>query len=261
MRRPGAVSSLNRKQTSVENTVTCFLTACSTRRRPHGRAWDVSDRLTRRHNSDRGRERTRVLTFAARVTRGRRCCIAQLHIYFESHDLRCSSKKARTCSGSSAPKNSTPAGSGSGQKTLSGVGTFGGLASMIFLLYKPIICLGPRFALEPDAGHILFVALTAQPNNGTECLNRIYRLSVDAPISLWPVKPRLYFHTILPSLVPRGIHHEAPTFSHRPVLIGYIKPIMTDFVRRRIRQDFLLKARTFVNYRSLQSRHSALIVS
>jgi hypothetical protein len=60
---------------------------------------------------------------------------------------------------------------------------------MIFLLYKPIICLGPRFALEPDAGHILFVALTAQANNGTECLNRIYRFIVDAPIGSLSVTP------------------------------------------------------------------------
>lgn len=139
--------------------------------------------------SGKTRETGRVQAFSARRARGFRCCIAQLHSYFESHDLRCSSKKARTCSGSSAPRNSTPAGSGSGQKTLSGVGTFGGLASMIFLLYKPIICLGPRFALEPDAGHILFVALTAQANNGTECLNRIYRFIVDAPISSLPVRP------------------------------------------------------------------------
>ena len=100
-------------------------------------------------------------TYTARLTRGR-CRIAPLHSYFESHDLRCSSKKARTCSGSSAPRNSTPAGSGSGQKTLSGVGIFGGLASMIFLLYEPIICLGPRFAPVSDASHMFSVALTAQ---------------------------------------------------------------------------------------------------
>jgi hypothetical protein len=74
----------------------------------------------------------RVQPSAARVTCGRECCFAPLPRYLESHDLRCSSKNARTCSGSSAPKNSTPTGSGSGLKTLSGVGIFGGLASMIF---------------------------------------------------------------------------------------------------------------------------------
>jgi hypothetical protein len=60
---------------------------------------------------------------------------------------------------------------------------------MIFLLYKPIIGLGPCFAPAPDAGHMFFVALTAQANNGTECLNRIYRFIVDAPISSLPVRP------------------------------------------------------------------------
>jgi hypothetical protein len=129
---------------------------------------------------------------AAREARGRRCCIATLHSYFESHDLRCSSKKARTCSGSSAPRNSTPAGSGSGLKTLSGVGIFGGLASMIFLLYKLIICLSPRFTPAPDAVHKLFVALTAQVNKVTECLNRIYRLAIHTATSAPLVKPLLY---------------------------------------------------------------------
>jgi hypothetical protein len=55
---------------------------------------------------------------------------------------------------------------------------------MIFLLYKPIIGLGPCFAPAPDAGHMFFVALTAQANNGTQCLNRIYRLTANALISL-----------------------------------------------------------------------------
>jgi hypothetical protein len=118
----------------------------------------------------------RVHPIAARGTRGRRCCIAPLLDYFESHDLRCSSKKARTCSGNSAPKNSTPAGSGSGLKTLSGVGIFGGLASMVSLLYKPIICLGPRFAPVSDATEMFFVALTAHGGNATWYLNKIFRL-------------------------------------------------------------------------------------
>lgn len=164
----------------AETPQTGLLRACRNIRRQHGPALCNSDQLTPCRESVRTRKSGRVPTCAACRTRRRRCCIAQLDSYFESHDLRCSSKKARTCSGSSAPRNSTPAGSGSGQKTLSGVGTFGGLASMIFLLYKPIICLGPRFAPEPDAGHRLFVALTAQANNGTECLNRIYRLPVPA---------------------------------------------------------------------------------
>ncbi|HZZ12799.1 MAG TPA: hypothetical protein VFE79_19110, partial [Paraburkholderia sp.] len=107
--------------------------------------------------------------------------IAPLADYFESHDFRCSSKNARTCSGNSAPKNSTPTGSGSGQKTLSGVGIFGGLESMIFLLYKPIICLGLHFAPAPGAPHVVFVALTEQAYNYARSLNRIYRLSLFDP--------------------------------------------------------------------------------
>ncbi len=163
---------------------------------PYGPVSSESDGLTPRHESSRKRAVRRMHATAARQARGRRCCIAPLHSYFESHDLRCSSKKARTCSGSSAPRNSTPAGSGSGQKTLSGVGTFGGLASMISLLYKPIICLGPRFAPAPDAGDMLFVALTAQVNNGAECLNRIYRLTANAPISPSPGPASPIFHAI-----------------------------------------------------------------
>jgi hypothetical protein len=72
------------------------------------------------------------------------------------------------------------------------------LASMIFLLYKPIIGLGPRFALVPDAGHMLCVALTAQPNNGTECLNRIYRLTANALIRFHRSQSVRYF-SLFPS--------------------------------------------------------------
>ena len=57
-------------------------------------------RVTRAANRQK-RSMRRVRTCAARQTRERRCCIAPLHTYFESHDLRCSSKNARTCSGSS----------------------------------------------------------------------------------------------------------------------------------------------------------------
>jgi hypothetical protein len=60
---------------------------------------------------------------------------------------------------------------------------------MIFLLYKPIICLGPRFAPAPDTGHMLFVALTAQADKEAECLNRIYRFAASALISSSLVEP------------------------------------------------------------------------
>ena len=225
---------------------------------PHGRALSESDGLTPRHESSRKRALSRVHTIAARGTRGRRCCIAPLHRYFESHDLRCSSKKARTCSGSSAPRNSTPAGSGSGQKTLSGVGTFGGLASMIFLLYKLIICLGPRFAPAPDAGHILCVALTAQADNETECLNRIYRLLTNALISQSPVEPLRYPRHSLPHLVPRAVQQVALVFADLHVHIGNIKQSPWIIVHRRISGIFFLRGRTFVNHRSFSTTHSAL---
>jgi hypothetical protein len=45
---------------------------------------------------------------------------------------------------------------------------------MIFLLYKPIICLGSRSAPVSDACHRFSVALTAQANITAERLNRIY---------------------------------------------------------------------------------------
>lgn len=51
--------------------------------------------------------------------------------YLDEAILRCSSKNARTCSGSSVARNSTATGSGSGENTLSGVGIFVGFASMI----------------------------------------------------------------------------------------------------------------------------------
>jgi len=54
--------------------------------------------------------------------------------YLDCAELRCSSKNARTCSGSSVARNSTPTGSGSGQCTVSGVGILVGFASMISLL-------------------------------------------------------------------------------------------------------------------------------
>src|SRR5689334_25394362 len=85
-----------------------------------------------------------------------RCCSAQVDSYFGSHILRCSSENARTCSGSSAPRNSTPAGSGSGLNTLSGVGIFGGLLSMMVLLYEFIMSLGARRALAlPHTADVL----------------------------------------------------------------------------------------------------------
>ncbi|MGF6773305.1 hypothetical protein P3T18_005810 [Paraburkholderia sp. GAS199] len=141
----------------------------------------------------------RVPATAARGTRGRLKQGAPQHRYFESHDLRCSSKKARTCSGSSAPKNSTPAGSGSGQKTLSGVGIFVGLASMISLLYKPIICLGPCFAPASNADSMSCVALTEQVNPNAECLNRIYRLTL-ACLQLVPIFSSRCFLPVLACL-------------------------------------------------------------
>jgi hypothetical protein len=45
---------------------------------------------------------------------------------------------------------------------------------MIFLLYKPIICLGPRFAPVSDAIDMLFVALMAHGGNATWYLNKIF---------------------------------------------------------------------------------------
>jgi hypothetical protein len=54
---------------------------------------------------------------------------------------------------------------------------------MIFLLYKRIISLGPCFAPVSDVGQMFSVALTAQANTSTECLNRIYRLSIAMRIS------------------------------------------------------------------------------
>src|SRR6266702_3154473 len=156
----------------------------------------------------------RVHSIAARRTRGRRCCIAPLLDYFESHDLRCSSKKARTCSGSSAPRNSTPAGSGSGLKTLSGVGIFGGLASMIFLLYKPIICLGPCFAPVSNAADMFFVALTAQAGNATRNLNRIYQLTaMQRFLFLAGQHSRLFLTRPLPTH-PVGLSARQPCQSH-----------------------------------------------
>jgi hypothetical protein len=95
------------------------------------------------------------------------------------------------------------------------------LASMIFLLYKPIIGLGPRFALAPDAGHMLCVALTAQPNNGTECLNRIYRLTANALISLSsvPVSPILLPIPFL--ALSHGLFSKPPlAFAHSHIHIG-----------------------------------------
>jgi hypothetical protein len=144
-------------------------------------AWRSSHRnpLAGRHGAPCA---TRAPVRSARSTHGSPGCGVQQTDYFASYDLRCSSKKARTCSGSSAPRNSTPAGSGSGKKTLSGVGIFGGFASMIILLYKPIIGLGPRCAPAPDACNLFFVALTAQRNNSTASLNRIYRFTPTHPV-------------------------------------------------------------------------------
>jgi hypothetical protein len=53
---------------------------------------------------------------------------------------------------------------------------------MISLLYKPIICLGPLAAPASGASHMFFVALTAQANTGTECLNKIYRLTIGSTL-------------------------------------------------------------------------------
>jgi hypothetical protein len=154
----------------------------------HAPALLESGELIQRHDAD-VKLRNRARTVTARQMCGPRCCIAPARNYFESHDFRCSSKNARTCSGSSAPRNSTPAGSGSGQKTLSGVGIFVGLASMIFLLYKPIIGLSPCFAPASDEYCSYFVALTAQGNTSIDCLNRIICLSTPARFSYVQIKP------------------------------------------------------------------------
>jgi hypothetical protein len=116
------------------------------------------------------------------------------------------------------------------------------LASMIFLLYKPIIGLGPRFALAPDAGHMLCVALTAQPNNGTECLNRIYRLTANALISLSPVPVSPILLPIPFLALSHGLFSKPPSLLCTPTFISAdINRIAVDFCALPHRQDFLLK--------------------
>jgi hypothetical protein len=86
---------------------------------------------------------------------------------------------------------------------LSGVGIFVGLESMIILLYKPIICLGPRFAPESDAAHRLCVALTVQAPMGPTCLNRIYRLTARGCVRRRQSKQSDILRCSIPSLAPR----------------------------------------------------------
>ncbi|WP_146144215.1 hypothetical protein [Paraburkholderia sp. BL25I1N1] len=112
---------------------------------------------------------------------------------------------------------------------------------MISLLYKPIICLGPRFAPAADAGHMFFVALTAQANNGTEYLNRIYRMTANKLISRSPFQAVQYSSRFPLGLILQAVQHRARVFAHSTLVLADIKPIVADFCALPHRQHFLLK--------------------
>jgi hypothetical protein len=76
---------------------------------------------------------------------------------------------------------------------------------MIFLLYKPIIGLSPRFALVSDVRRISSVALTAQGSNSTEHLNRIYRPAAPARFSPGQINQFSFSCCFLPSLAPHAV--------------------------------------------------------
>jgi hypothetical protein len=105
------------------------------RRRRRGASLGLIAKSAKKRASLRLQNDVRLQGAQSHLPRHRRgivLCNVPVRRYFGSHVLRCSSKNARTCSGSSEPRNSTPTGSGSGLNTLSGVGALGGLVSMIF---------------------------------------------------------------------------------------------------------------------------------
>jgi hypothetical protein len=81
---------------------------------------------------------------------------------------------------------------------------------MIFLLYKPIIGLSPSFAPVSGAGCILSVALTAQGNTSTECLNRIYCLASLARFSSGQIQSVQFRFRFLPGLALLAIPSTDP---------------------------------------------------
>jgi hypothetical protein len=90
---------------------------------------------------------------------------------------------------------------------------------MIFLLYKPIICLGPCFTPASDAARRLCVALTVQLNIETECLNRIYRLAAFRRIRRGQSKQRDIPHHSLLGLAPRAF--SALSLLHHSIACSY----------------------------------------